>query len=278
MYTSKLLKRCFIPTLAATAVEVNSKNTSEEKEECLIRPSELPLYKREPPSILAPPKEQNPQLAKISEFIGSLRIQLFKFTHECSQYKKVGLQEINKRKDDMDWLVRYLQEENNTLPKIGAIGIGGLTGLIFGLRGGLIKKTIYSTIGALGIASVCYPKEASEYGQIGLTEGKKYAMVSYNFITGAKKEDPPKEFPTLPQLPSSLSEVWESMKSTASSFMPSDTPKSNVANVEKVTENLTATLPISDQDPPYPPPPPIHLERPLSDPNTLYSFHKYPSE
>lgn len=86
----------------------------------------------------------------------------------------------------MTGLVNYLRKEDNTLPKAGAIGIGGLTGLIFGLRGGIIKKTIYASTGALGMAAVCYPKEAAEYSQIGLAESKKYLTIAYNFAYGGK--------------------------------------------------------------------------------------------
>lgn len=79
-----------------------------------------------------------------------------------------------------------MRKEDNTLPKAGAIGIGGLTGLIFGLRGGFIKRTLYMTSGVLGMAAVCYPKEAAEYSQIGLAESKKYLTIAYNFAYGGK--------------------------------------------------------------------------------------------
>lgn len=69
---------------------------------------------------------------------------------------------------------------------MGAIAIGGLTGLIFGLRGGFFKKTIYATTGALGMASLCYPKEATEYSEVALTEARKYATIAYNFAYGGK--------------------------------------------------------------------------------------------
>lgn len=83
-------------------------------------------------------------------------------------------------------LVNYLRQEDNTLPKAGAISIGAFAGFIFGLRGGFLKRTIYATTGALGMAAVCYPKEASEYTQTGLVEGKKILTIAYNFVYGGK--------------------------------------------------------------------------------------------
>lgn len=83
----------------------------------------------------------------------------------------------------------YLNEEDNTLPRAGAIAVGGLAGLIFGLRGGFFKKLIYTSIGAGGVASICYPKEAKVYSEQALVEGKKYATIGYNFIYGGEYWD-----------------------------------------------------------------------------------------
>lgn len=77
-------------------------------------------------------------------------------------------------------------QEDNTTPKVGAIAIGGLTGLILGLRGGFFKRTLYASIGATAMAAVCYPKEASEYSEIGFQEAKKYLTIAYNFAYGGE--------------------------------------------------------------------------------------------
>lgn len=77
-----------------------------------------------------------------------------------------------------------MNEEDNTLHRVGAVAIGGLAGLIFGLRGGFIRKLLYTSIGAGGVASICYPKEAKIYSEKALVEGQKYAHIGYNFIYG----------------------------------------------------------------------------------------------
>lgn len=80
-------------------------------------------------------------------------------------------------------LLDYLREESNIMPRVGAIGIGGLAGLILGLRGRTFKKVIYSSTGALSMAGLCYPKKAEE----GFDLAKHYVNVGYNFIYGGNK-------------------------------------------------------------------------------------------
>lgn len=81
------------------------------------------------------------------------------------------------------------------MPRVGAIAIGGLAGMIFAVRGGFIKKVLYTGVGAGGIASLCYPKETSHYGQIVLQEAKKTFAIGYNFAMGIKPEDNDKKLP-----------------------------------------------------------------------------------
>lgn len=69
------------------------------------------------------------------------------------------------------------------IPRVGAIGIGGLAGLILGLRGRTFKRVVYSSTGALAMASLCYPKKAAE----GVDLAKHYVNVGYNFIYGGNE-------------------------------------------------------------------------------------------
>lgn len=72
------------------------------------------------------------------------------------------------------------------MPRIGAVVIGGMSGFIFGVRGGFFKKLIYTSVGASGVASICYPKEAKIYTEKALVETKKYTTVAYNFVYGGE--------------------------------------------------------------------------------------------
>jgi len=215
MFFSTVIKRCLLPAAAVVAEAKISATRDAEVSNC--RPSELPIYTPEPTSQeLAKQDEEIP--STIESSIRTVRETLGKYSQELKAYERVAKESITESKQNIEWLIDYLRQEDNTLPKAGAIGIGALTGLIFGLRGGFFKKTIYATTGALGMAAVCYPKEASEYTQVGVVEGKKYLTIAYNFVYGVKKDDPPLELPSLPKLPTNFSEAWDSVKSGTSSL------------------------------------------------------------
>ncbi|KAG5883148.1 hypothetical protein JTB14_033399 [Gonioctena quinquepunctata] len=225
MFSAQVLKKCLIPA-AAVVAEAKLKAQTQ-NEGYLCRPSELPIYTPEQEfsnSIKTEQVDETPGM--IENAIRVTRQTLTKYSDEAKAYKRVAVEQFDKSKENIECVIEYLQEENNTMPKAGAIGIGALTGLIFGLRGGLFKKTLYATTGALGMGAICYPKEASEYTQYGVTEGKKYLTIAYNFVYGVKKDDPPLELPSLPKIPS-LNEAWESVKSTASSFVSDKEEKSS---------------------------------------------------
>lgn len=40
-------------------------------------------------------------------------------------------------------IIQYLREEENKQTRYGAVAMGGLTGLIFGLRGGFIRVIMF---------------------------------------------------------------------------------------------------------------------------------------
>lgn len=66
------------------------------------------------------------------------------------------------------------------MPRIGAVGIGGLSGLILGLRGGMLKRLLYTTTGASIMGCICFPKETKQ----ALNTVEHYGNISYNFVYG----------------------------------------------------------------------------------------------
>jgi len=226
MFVSVVIRRCLLPAAAvvAEAKLSNPKEVNNQSNEKLCRASELPIYTPDQPILSQTEQIQEESPNVIENSIRSVRQTFARYSQEYYAYQVVAKQSLAEGKQNVEGLIDYLRQEDNTLPKAGAIAIGALTGFIFGLRGRFFKRTIYATTGALGMAAVCYPKEAAEYTQIGLVEGKKYLTIAYNFLYGVKKDDPPLELPSLPKLPTSFSEVWASVKSTASSFVFSDEP------------------------------------------------------
>ncbi|CAK9814764.1 MICOS complex subunit MIC27 [Anthophora quadrimaculata] len=174
-----------VPTMKpANPVEEHATPCSNEtQEKKLIKPSELPIYSVEDgyskqmpcvgyPSII----EDN--IRKVRQSVGEIKHSLDKITNDVSNTL-----------ENLKFVVDYLQDEANHLPRIGAVGIGGLSGLILGLRGGMLKRLFYTTAGAGIVGCVCFPREAKQ----ALNTVEHYGNISLNFIYGVKPGDSRKE-------------------------------------------------------------------------------------
>ncbi|XP_055607513.1 MICOS complex subunit Mic27 [Uranotaenia lowii] len=214
-----------VPVLLGAATVVKAEDVATKKDDAkskalICRPSELPLYKPLNQKIDCecehkkhPPKVSGAEQA-IEDGIRMVRVQLSDASQLLVDQKKQVAVWIDTGKEHSKFIRDYLNEEDNTLPRVGAIAVGGLAGLIFGLRGGFFRRLIYMSIGAGGVASVCYPEEAEKYAQQGLVEGKKYANIGYNFVYGVKPGDKQLELPTIP---TSLGELKDSVSGLAKS-------------------------------------------------------------
>ncbi|EFN78829.1 hypothetical protein EAI_04319 [Harpegnathos saltator] len=212
----------------------HSKEASVKK---LIRPSELPIYPLEddyakqisctdcPPSLL----EQN-----ISKVRKSIQAAASEYQHSAD----VIMDTVDTSFEHSRSLLDYVREESNVIPRMGAIGIGGLAGLIFGLRGRSFKRLVYSSTGALTMAALCYPKKAEE----GFDLVKHYTNVGYNFIYGVKPDDKQQQ-KIMMVFPSSFSEFVDLIIVTGSA----------VANaVEGFAQNTYASLSNKERNQPIP--------------------------
>lgn len=201
-----MFKKFMMPCGLCAAPIVGRLETQEEKPKAcceethhkkLIKPSELPIYAIDDDiRKLSSCKEHTPsaleqEISKIRKSVQGVIVQYQNFTESISSTIDIGFEHSRV-------LIDYIRDEENMLPRFGAVGIGGLTGLILGLRGGKFKKLLYTTTGATAVAAVCYPKEAEE----GLQLAKHYANISYNFIYGVKPGDGNELKLQLPQLPS----------------------------------------------------------------------------
>ena len=83
-------------------------------------------------------------------------------------------------------MVSYLQDDKNEDVRLAAVGLGALTGVIFGLRGGKIKKLLYMLIGAGTASTICYPKQSLQVAEEAVEYADQYVNIAYNFIVGGK--------------------------------------------------------------------------------------------
>nr|CAD7416060.1 unnamed protein product [Timema poppensis] len=158
----------------------------------LIRPSELPLY---PEDIFVREEKILDESSPLEETIRKVRKEIWSYYDVYKGYRQ-------RVTDFFETATRhFLQEEENFLPRVGAITLGVLTGFVLGLRGGRFKRLTYSTLGGLTMASICYPREANEVTQEAIFQAKKYFTIGYNFAYGVTPEDLKPVLPTPPSGP-----------------------------------------------------------------------------
>ncbi|XP_011869917.1 PREDICTED: MICOS complex subunit Mic27 isoform X3 [Vollenhovia emeryi] len=184
MFFKKILMPCglcAVPVLKpASTSEDRMPRSDEPGVRKLIRPSELPIYSfeddysKQSPCTECPPSALEQSVSKIRRSIQAAASGYQRYTGVVSDTIDIGFEHSRS-------LLDYLREESNVMPRMGAIAIGGIAGLVLGLRGRRFKRIVYSSAGALSMAAVCYPKKAEE----GFDMAKHYANVGYNFIYGA---------------------------------------------------------------------------------------------
>ncbi|KAJ8679785.1 hypothetical protein QAD02_015572, partial [Eretmocerus hayati] len=210
----KLFKKFLMPCGICAAIPAikpakpgeptNVSNDHDKNTKNLIRPSELPIYTIERAESKETPCIEKPNA--LEEGFGTVRKSIQGSLKQFTGYTDIITNTIETGKAHSQVTLDYLREETNVMPRIGAVGVGGLSGLILGLRGGKFKKLVYSTTGAITVASICYPKQAQE----GVTLAKYYINVGYNFLYGVKPGDETQleiSWPELPKVPTNVSEV-----------------------------------------------------------------------
>ncbi|XP_076394747.1 MICOS complex subunit 26/27 isoform X2 [Megachile rotundata] len=140
----------------------------------LIKPSELPIYSAEDGYTKQMPCVEYPAIVeenirRVRKTVQEIKVQIDNISYN-----------VTSTLEQFKFIVDYLQDEANLMPRIGAVGIGGLSGLILGLRGGMFKRLLYTTTGASIIGCICFPKEAKET----FNTVEHYGNITYNFIYG----------------------------------------------------------------------------------------------
>lgn len=222
-----------VPPSPDKPVQCNNTETN------LIRPSQLPIYIQETSSHTTQNTtccdDENPP-SFLEQGFGTVRKSIQGVIKEYDDVTNNINNKFSTGLEHSQFMLDYLREEGNALPRVGAVAIGGLTGLIFSLRGGKFKRFIYTTTGAMTVGAVCYPNEAKQ----SLNASKHYINIGYNFIYGVKPGDENQleivwpEFTKL-KMPSSFSEFVDLAGDTGASL--SKTVGSLIGNKSEINSD-----------------------------------------
>lgn len=187
----------------STATPQNTPTTSTNPLVC--KPSDLPIYgslrQPQPKSHTDRAPRENALYTNLESGVRTVRLELKNGYNMVAERTSIVSDYYRTAVDHTQSSIDFLNEPQNSMHRSGAIVMGGLAGFIFGARGGVIKKLLYTTIGAGTVASLCYPRQAEENARIVLFEGRKIFAVAYNFVKGVKPGEevplePIKNFPT----------------------------------------------------------------------------------
>jgi len=146
------------------------------------RPHPAAVYaepKCTPPTPKNCPRVENrdPSNTELERIVMQGRKQIGPYHDIVMGYANVGIKQANffieKLKDNMTYLRTRAPQE----VRIGTVVVGGVTGMLLGLRGGFFRKVFMTTLGTGGGAYLAYPYESEKYA-------KKYSAIAYNFVTG----------------------------------------------------------------------------------------------
>lgn len=189
-----------------------------------MRPSDLPIY--EAPHADYAEYIQSKKNSEKNSYLRSALQQPVRAARECAQVAYAQTESVTNAvqdnyhqfQDKTDWIVKYLREEENKDIRYGAVAMGGLTGFIFGLRGGFIRRVLYASVSTTAMGFVCFPDETKELVKSNGALAKQYINIAYNFLYGVKPGDPQLEvkFPEL-TVPKNFSEFVDLTVSLASS-------------------------------------------------------------
>jgi len=157
------------------------------EEKPLVRPSDLPLYDepakakyvllaREPGAL-----EQNIKIAR--ETASSVRDQVHEVEDKISHIIETG-------KAHTQGAYNQLLEEDNVLGRVGVIAGMGTIGFMVGfVRGRLLKRILYTSVGAGSGSAICYPDDTQQITTSFYSEARKKAMIAYNFVNGVEYQE-----------------------------------------------------------------------------------------
>merc|ERR1712037_264366 len=136
----------------------------------MVLPSDLPFYSKEEVEYAMAPQEAS----ALEDGVRMAREAMSEVGKQAGLLVDQVNHVVETGKAHTQGALFQLREEENLPARIGFIAGTGTAGLMLGLlRGRLIKRVLYTGIGAGIGASVCYPEEANEAMATVEKEGKK---------------------------------------------------------------------------------------------------------
>ncbi|XP_069174865.1 fap1 adhesin-like isoform X2 [Procambarus clarkii] len=154
----------------------------------MVRPSDLPIY--EDPEEVLDFEYHGKERTFLEENVGVVRKEIEGVLGATRSVRERAVEIYETSKAHTMATVDYITDEENILPRAGAITVGGLAGLVIGARkkGGFFKKVLYTSTGIVSAASLCYPRQAYQISQNMYGNAKDYAAIGYNFVVGVKPQ------------------------------------------------------------------------------------------
>lgn len=177
-----------LPLFGSVVFADSGKNENSAPASRMVRPSDLPIY--EEPKEVLDFEFHGKERTALEENIGVVRKEIEKMLEATHSVRERAFHVYETGKAHTMVTVDYITDEENILPRAGAITVGGLAGLVIGARkrGGFFKKVLYTSTGVVGAASLCYPRQAYHISQQVFGNVKDYATIGYNFIAGVKPQ------------------------------------------------------------------------------------------
>lgn len=196
MAALRLVRKWGIPVATAAAIPILTPAVcadSGEKDVSpptsrMVRPSDLPIY--EDPEEVLDFEYHGKERTFLEENVGVVRKEIEGVLGATRSVRERAVEIYETSKAHTMATVDYITDEENILPRAGAITVGGLAGLVIGARkkGGFFKKVLYTSTGIVSAASLCYPRQAYQISQNMYGNAKDYAAIGYNFVVGVKPQ------------------------------------------------------------------------------------------
>ena len=164
----------------------------------MVKPKDIPIYGDENPKQEAPKIQAEPGVLLTTVKETRLAVQgAYKQVQDIViPIKENATHIVETGKAHSQATYEMIQDENNVLAHAGLIGGSGLVGFIvasFAKRARLLKRLLYSGIGAGAAASVIFPTEARAFGNSAYEETARLGLIAYNFVQGVKPNEDAKK-------------------------------------------------------------------------------------